>query len=427
MAEKKVVITGMGVVSPNGLGVEEFKKSLYIARSGIVWIEELKNLGFNCQVGGLCNIDENIMRSKYPVLNTPLVSRSTFLLISSCFEAIENAGLLHTFDFESTKEYDLIVGSTIGAADLWGSKVVHSVDNGQHLKLGSSAFEQVINSSPAAMLAGILGLCGRVISLSYACASGTEAIIEATHRITYENKKVVIACGVEPYSKYYWATMDAMRITNPHFNESPAKASRPLSSSARGFVPAEGSAVLIIEDYEHAVKRGACILAEIIGSHINCGGQRDGGSMTATNKNKLMECLSLAIRDAGIATDRIDYISGHLTGTKSDPVEVEAWSKVLSDRTKPFPVINATKSLTGHTVGACGTIELVAAVLQMNNSFIHASVNCEDLHPQINNTIGGNSIPHHRLDDFKIDYLAKASFGFGDVNACLILKNPYAS
>jgi len=421
---KRVVITGMGVVAPNGVGVNNFAESLFYARSGIKKIDELEELNFKCQVGGICSVDFKKAVDLFPEMNIPFISRSTIMAVTACKEALENAGLLFKYDFSSTHDYDIIIGSSIGPADLWGDKIIPMVNEKKHLRFGSYVLGQINNLSPVAMISGIWGISGRILSTSYACASGTEAIIEASNRIKNGKCKIVIAGGVDPYSKYYWATMDAMRVTNPNFNHDPKQASRPMSSSAKGFIPAEGSAIFIIEEYKHAIERNAPILAEIVGSHLNCGGQRNGGSMFAINFKKLTECLTLAIKDAGIKPEEIDYISGHLTATKYDPIEIEAWVNTLGLKKENFPMINSTKSLIGHTIGASGAIEIVASIIQMSNSFIHASINCEDTHPKILEFITSGSIPHQRIDNKTIKYLAKANFGFGDVNACLILKNP---
>lgn len=422
---KRAVITGMGVVSPNGTGTKNFLDSLINSVSGIKRIDELTRDGFRCQIGGICDIDEENLKNKFPSLNIPIISRSTLLLAHAAEEAIENAALKIGSDLFSEINPDIIIGSTIGSADLWGEKIIPFTDKSKHLRLGSYAFEQIINSSPAAMLSGILGTTGRVISNSLACASSTEAIVEAWSRVKNGDKKMIIAGGVEPYSKYYWATMDAMKVTNPNHNETPEKGSRPMSASARGFIPAEASGVLIIEEYKHAVKRKAPIFAEIVSGHVNSGGQKNGGSMTAANYEELKYCLSQAINNAGISPNEINYISGHLTGTKADPTEIKAWKEVLICSKQEFPFINSTKSLIGHSIGACGAVETIASILQMKHNFIHASVNCEDLHPEIENKISKNKIALKRIDNYKINYAAKANFGFGDVNSCIILKNIY--
>ena len=413
----------MGIISPIGNNISEFQSSLIEGKSGIRQIDELTDSGFNCTVGGICDYNFDEIKNIFPELNIPIISKSRLLLAKAAHEALTTSNLINHNKLKTEPNFDIIIGSTIGASDTWGNNIIKKVDNNLHKRLGSYAFEQVINSSPAAMLSGILHTTGRVISNSLACASSTESIIDGVNQIKFQNKNIVLCGGVDPYSKYYWATMDAMRITNRHHNRCPNKSSRPMSNSARGFIPAEGSAVIVLENYEHAKQRDVKIYGEIVGSHINTGGQINGGSMTSANPEMLISCISNAIKSANISANKLDYISGHLTGTKADIPEIKAWDKSLKCKKSDFPYINSTKSMTGHTMGACGAIETIATLLQMENNFIHKSLNCEDLHHEISKIIPKNSIPQKTIKNTKIKYAATANFGFGDVNACLILKN----
>ncbi len=422
MNNKRAVITGMGIVCPTGDNIEDFRTSLLSGKSGICKVDELEKEGFGCTLGGLCKTNLSKIQETFPQLNIPIISRSSLLLIKSAYEALNSAGLLTNNELNISPDLDIVIGSTISSADIWGDAIVKKIDTQNHTRLGSYAFEQIINSSPAAMLSGIFHTTGRVISNSLACASSTESIADAVNQIRYQNKKIVLCGGVDPYSKYYWATMDAMRITNRHNNDQPEKASRPMSSSARGFIPAEGSAVLIIEDFEHAKQRNAKIFAEIIGTHVNSGGQTNGGSMTSSNQSMLIRCITMAINDTGKDYIQLDYISGHLTGTKADVPEIKAWHHVLNAEKNNFPYINSTKSMIGHTMGACGAIETIATVIQMNNNFIHGTLNIEDLNPEISDLIPKEKVPMKKIINVDINYAATANFGFGDVNACLILK-----
>lgn len=420
---RRVVITGMGVVSPIGNNLTDFTNSLANNISGISFIPELKNNNFRCQVGGICKITNEELKEISFRINIPIISRSTLLLTKAAIEALTNSGLFGLIETTDTNDIDIVIGSTIGPADIWGENIIPLFEKGKHSRLGSYAFEQIIHSSPAAMLSGLIGSSGRVISNSLASAASTEAIAIAYKMIKNENKNLIIAGGTEAYSRYFWATMDAMRITNPNYNSNPERASRPMSASARGFIPAEGSGVLVLEEYDHAVERGADIFAEIIGENTNCGGQRNGGSMTASNPAMIEKCFADAIISSGIKPEMIDYISGHLTGSRADVAEIRAWKNTLASETDYFPYINSLKSLTGHAIGAAGVIETIAAVIQMKEKFIHASINCEDLNPEIETLISTDKIVRKTKRNIKIKYLAKASFGFGDVNSCLILKN----
>ncbi|MBA7590168.1 3-oxoacyl-[acyl-carrier-protein] synthase 2 [subsurface metagenome] len=211
-----------------------------------------------------------------------------------------------------------------------------------------------------------------------------------------------------------------MRVIARKFNDQPGKGSRPMSASANGFVPGAGGAVLVLEELETARSRGARIYAEILGGVVNCGGQRNGGSMTAPNPEGVQRCIRGAVADAGISPDEIDAVNGHLTATFADPSEVGTWSQALGRGPADFPYINSTKSMIGHCLGAAGAIESVAVVLQLQRGFLHPSVNCEDVHPGIEEF--AEKIPRKAMEYPGLKVIAKASFGFGDVNSCLIFK-----
>ncbi len=226
--------------------------------------------------------------------------------------------------------------------------------------------------------------------------------------------------GAEAGTRYIWAGFDAMRVLARKWNDRPEEASRPLSASAGGFVPGAGAGALMLENLATAKARGARIYAEVLGGAINCGGHRAGGSMTAPNPEGVERCIREALVEAGIRADQVDLISGHLTATGADPREVAAWSRALERAPDDFPTLVSTKSLIGHTLGAAGAIESVAAALMLYGDFVHPSINCEDIHPEIADFEA--SVPHEPLEGVRNEVLMKASFGFGDVNACLAFQ-----
>jgi 3-oxoacyl-(acyl-carrier-protein) synthase len=226
--------------------------------------------------------------------------------------------------------------------------------------------------------------------------------------------------GAEVGTRYIWAGFDAMRVLCRKFNDEPEKASRPLSASAAGFVPGGGAGVVMLESLEAAEARGARIHAEVLGGALNCGGHRSGGSMTAPNPDGVRRCIASAMDDAGVAGAEVDAISGHLTATGADPKEVGSWSAALGLGPADFPRITSTKSMIGHTLGAAGAIESVAAVLMLKHGFVHASLNCEDVHPEIEPFAA--AIAHETVEMPDLRIMMKAGFGFGDVNAALVLR-----
>ena len=204
-----------------------------------------------------------------------------------------------------------------------------------------------------------------------------------------------IAGGAEGSSHYIWAGFDAMRVLARNWNDCPEAASRPMSATAGGFVPSSGAGLLMVESLSSARARGARIHAEILGGHVNCGGQRGGGSMTAPNPDGAKRCILASMALARIGPDDIDAINGHLTATMADTLEIGTWQRALGRRPDAFPWINSTKSLIGHGLGAAGGVESVASVLQISRGFVHGSLNCEDLHPELAAVRG----PHPPPDD----------------------------
>jgi 3-oxoacyl-(acyl-carrier-protein) synthase len=418
---RRVVITGMGVITPNANGLEEYEDALRNERSGIRFIEILKELNFKCHVGGVPqNFDERA--EKYFGEEDMMTMNPTMKFASMAgIDAWRDAGFEVS---ERTKDevfWDtgLILGAGLGGMDVICERVAPFVNKGKAGRMGSSVVEQTMNSSVSAKLSGFLGLGNKVTSNSSACNTGTEAVIDAYNYIKYGFSDKMLAGGAEGASHYMWGGFDAMRVLSNKFNDAPEKASRPMSATAGGFVPGSGSGVLFLEHLESAQERGVRIYAEIIGTGLNCGGQRMGGSMTAPNPVSVQRCIRAAVKEAGIKETDVDYINGHLTGTFADPHEVNNWAKALELPPEKLPPINATKSLVGHGLGASGAIESIAAIIQMNKGFIHKSLNCEDLHEKI--LPFKNSIPQETIEK-EMNIVAKASFGFGDVNGCVIYK-----
>lgn len=419
---RRVVVTGMGVVAPNGHGLEAFEKSLRNGISGIRHIPELKEKNFACQVGGVPQ-DFDAIRQRYfdPETLQSMNDNIGYAAVAA-IDAWQDAGFSVPEPDDDNVNWDagVIAGSGIGGMDTIAQVVVPMVNEGNVRRMGSRVVEQVMNSGTSARIAGILALGNQATSNSSACSTGNEALIEALERIRGGRALRMLAGGSEGPSPYIWAGFDAMRVICRKYNEDPQRASRPMSASAAGFVPGAGGAILLLEELEAALKRGARIYAEVIGGMVNCGGHRMGGSITAPNPEGVKRCIRGAVADAGIDPAEIDAINGHLTATFADPVEVRNWSEALGRGPDDFPWINATKSLVGHCLGAAGAIECVAAVLQLYRGFIHPSLNCEDLHPDIEPF--AKSVPHVTVECPDLKIVAKAGFGFGDVNSCIIFR-----
>lgn len=419
---RRVVVTGMGVAAPNGHGLDVYEKALREGSSGIRFIPELKELNFACQVGGVPQNFAAVLENYFDEEKRMSMNDNIGYASVCAIDAWKDAGL-EVPDADSDHihwDTGVIVGSGIGGMDTIANSVVPMVNQGKVRRMGSLIVEQVMNSGTSARISGLLALGNQVTSNSSACSTGNEAIIESLWRIRAGLATRMLAGGSEGPSPYIWSGFDAMRVICRKFNDQPGSASRPMSASAGGFVPGSGAAILVVEELEAALARGARIYAEILGGVVNCGGHRRGGSMTAPNPEGVKRCIEGAVSDAGISAEEIDAINGHLTATYADPVEVKNWSAALGRGPENFPFINATKSLVGHCLGATGAIECVAVVLQLHKGFLHPSVNCEDVHPDI--AAYTDKIPRVCMDYPELKVIAKAGFGFGDVNSCLIFK-----
>jgi 3-oxoacyl-(acyl-carrier-protein) synthase len=421
MNKKRVVVTGMGVVSPNAVGLDNFETALRDGKSGIRFIPKLEELKFSCRIGGL---PENFEAAAEQWFTGPDLNYFTGNLGYASVAALEawrNAGLSLP---EETNDPDWDTGTIFGCGicdmETIAGRVVPMISAGNVRRLGTQVIERVMGSGVSAVISGLLGLGNQATSNSSACSTGTEAVADAAQRIRAGLARRMVAGGSEGYSPYTWGGFDAMRVLSRKFNDDPEKGSRPMSASAGGFVPGAGAGALVLEDLETALARGARIYAEIAGAMVNCGGQRGGGTMTAPNPQGIIRCIRGAMADAGVHAADIDLVSGHLTATFADPSEVKSWSNALQRGPDNFPHINATKSMIGHCLGAAGAIETVAAILQLHGGFLHPSLNCEDVHPDIASF--AHRIPRACMDDPALETVAKASFGFGDVNSCLIIR-----
>jgi len=417
---RRVVVTGLGVIAPNGVGVTAFEEALRAGRSGIRRSEAMAAHGFACQVAGVPEgVDELAEKAFDAELLLAMNGSHRYAALAS-LEAWLDAGLARPAPDGDAVDWDAgaVLGTGIGGMDTIAEKVVPLVDAKKVRRLGSAAVEQVMASGVSARVSGLLALGNQVTTNSSACSTGTEAVIEGMLRIRHGLAERMLCGGVEAPSHYIWAGFDAMRVLAKAWNDAPARASRPLSASAGGFVPAAGAGVLLLESLESARARGARIRAEVLGGALNCGGHRGGGSMTAPNPTGVERCIRAALADAGLAADEVDAIDGHLTATGADPREVHAWARALGRGPDRFPALTATKSLIGHALGAAGGIECAASVLMAEGGYVHASVNCEDVHPEI--AAFEDAIARETRPLPGLRAVAKAGFGFGDVNAVVL-------
>ena len=417
--DKRIVITGLGIVSPNGVGLENFMHALKNGTSGIEYHEALNELNFSCCIGGIPKVSEELKRNYFTELQLKNFNSSGILYgCMAGMDAWKDAGLSipDSTDYES--------GTVFGAGTSGVEKfreAIYKLDDKNVRRLGSTVVAQTMASGVSAYLGGILGLGNQVTTNSSACTTGTEAILMGFDRIKAGRAKRMIVGSTSDHGAYIWGGFDAMRVLTYKHNESPEAGSRPMSASAAGFVPGSGAGAMVIESLESALERNVTIYAEILGGEVNSGGQRNEGSMTAPNSEAVQRCIKNAVANSNIEAKDIDAINGHLTATSKDFTEIDNWSKALNLKGNDFPYINSLKSMIGHCLSASGAIESVACILQIHHNFIFPNINCEDVNEEITALISGHKIPQTLIEK-EVNIVAKASFGFGDVNGCVIFK-----
>lgn len=417
----RVVITGLGVCAPNGTTIKEFTEAIKNGTSGITHQPDLEALGFSCQIAGKPTLSEARISQYF----TPLESRnlnSTGIIygVIAGLDAWKDAGL----EIQNNEDPDWDSGSIFGTGTSGIDKfrwAINKIDDLEIRKLGSSVVVQTMASGVNAFISGKLGLGNQVSTNSSACATGAESILLAFERIKSGQATKMLAGSTSDSGPYIWGGFDAMKVCTYKHNHEPEKGSRPMSLTASGFVPGSGAGAFVLESLESALARKAKIYAEVLGGHVNSGGQRGLGTMTAPNPIAVQRCITNAIKNAGIKANEIEVINGHLTATSKDALEIENWKIALNSTAENFPYINSLKGMIGHCISAAGSIECVASVLELAEGFIFPNINCEDLNPEITSLINEKSIPQTLIKK-SFNILAKASFGFGDVNACLILK-----
>lgn len=421
---KRVVVTGLGVVAPNGTGLAAFEEAIRNGRSGIRHLPELKELNFACQVGGVPELESVNMDDYFSVLQQKQIKASG--IIYGCIAGIDawkDAGLKRPDNPDSGPDWNsgCVFGAGLAGIDLI-REGIYKTDAGNVKRLGSTLIEQTMSSGISAHLGGMLGLGNVVTTNSSACSTGTESVIMGYERIRNGSAKVMLAGGCDASGPYVWGGFDSMRVLNRTSNDHPERASCPMSVHAAGFVPGSGAGALVLEERDHAIARGARIYAEVLGGHTNSGGQQQGGTMTAPNAVAIQKCIAAAMESANVHPNEIDAISGHLTSTMGDVPEIRNWSRALNRTGLEFPYINALKSLTGHCLSAAGAIELVAVSLQLYKGFLHPSINLEEPHPEILKIADQKKLVSDKNNSIEVQLIVKSSFGFGDVNACVLFK-----
>jgi len=402
---RRVVVTGMGIVSSIGNNTEEVTASLRDAKSGITRAEEYGELGFRCQVHGTPKIDVEALVDRRAMR---FHGRGTAWNHIAMDQAIADAGLSE--EEVSNDRTGIIMGSggpstrtIVDSADITREKGPKRV--------GPFAVPKAMSSTASATLATFFKIKGVNYSISSACATSNHCIGNAYEMIQYGKQDRVFAGGCEDLDWTLSVLFDAMGAMSSKYNDTPSTASRAYDKNRDGFVIAGGAGVLVLEDLETALARGAKIYGEIVGY----GATSDGYDMVAPSGEGAIRCMKMAL---STVTGKIDYINPHATSTPAgDAPEIEAIRQIFGSG-DACPPIAATKSLTGHSLGATGVQEAIYSLLMMQNNFICESAHIEELDP----AFADMPIVRKRIDNAQLNTVLSNSFGFGGTNATLVFQ-----
>jgi 3-oxoacyl-[acyl-carrier-protein] synthase I len=400
---RRVVITGMGIVSSIGNNTQEVLASLREAKSGISKAVDYEKYNFRCQVHGAPDLDP------FEVLDrrtARFMGKGTAWNYIAMQQAIQDAGL------ERTEIVDprtgIIMGSGGPSTRTIFEAAVMTSERGPR-RIGPTAVPKAMSSTASAVLATQFEIKGVNYSISSACATSNHCIGNAYETIQNGKQDIIFAGGSEDLDWTMSNLFDAMGAMSSAFNDRPQKASRAYDEDRDGFVIAGGAGVLVLEEIEHAKARGARIIGEIVGY----GATSDGHDMVAPSGEGAVRCMRMALETV---RDPIDYINPHATSTPiGDLKEIEAVREVFGD---DCPPISATKSLTGHSLGATGVQEAIYTLLMMNNGFICESAHIDTLDP----AFADINVVRERIDNAEVNAALSNSFGFGGTNATLAFQ-----
>ena len=409
MDKRRVVVTGIGVVAPNGIGREAFWEANVQGRSGVGALTAFDASAFEAKIAGQVKGFDPLVY--LPADIAKRTDRFVHFGVAAATMAVKDAGL--DLSREDRTRIGAIVGSGLGGQVFHEEQMVLAFQRGAG-RINPLSVPRITPNAVAGHIAIQLGLCGANMVISSACASGTHGVGEAFRKVQYGELDVCLGAGVEaPLTPFTYSAYCSLRVLSRR-NDAPQKASRPFDAERDGFVLAEGAAVLILEERERALRRNAAIYAEVLGYAANSGAHHM--VMPEPEGDDAARVMRLAISDAGAVPEDIDYINAHGTSTTAnDRAETRAIKKVFGDRAHKIPV-SSTKSMIGHTIGAAGAIEAAVCALVVKNDLIPPTLNYE-----------------HKDADCDLDYVPGVSrhavvkrvlsnsFGFGSCNACLVL------
>lgn len=401
---RRVVITGMGIYSCLGKNLEEVKDSLYEGKSGIGVDPERTKYGYRSPLTGI--VERPVLKGKLDRrLRTGLAEEGEFAYVAT-EEALRNAGI--DMEYLEKNEVGIFYGNDSSAKPVIEAHKIME-EKRDTMLLGSAAIFQSMNSTVTMNLSTIFKLRGVNMTISAACASGSHSIGLGFAFIRNGWQDMVVCGGAQEVNLYSMASFDALSAFSVRTDE-PAKASRPFDAARDGLVPSGGAATVILEEYEHAVRRGAPILAEVVGY----GFSSNGGHISQPNNDGSYIAMDRALKDAGVSPEQVDYINAHATSTPlGDMYEAMAISKLFGEK---IPV-SSTKSMTGHECWMAGASEIVYSALMMQHSFIAPNLNFEQPDEY---SAKLDIVTQTRQEN--IDIFLSNSFGFGGTNSALVVK-----
>jgi 3-oxoacyl-[acyl-carrier-protein] synthase-1 len=400
---RRIVITGMGIVSSIGSNKGEVLASLREGRSGIEFSPEYQALGFRSQVHGPIRVKREELIDRKLLRFMGDAAAFTYIAMT---QAIADAGLPESM--VSNERTGMIVGSG-GASPQNQIEAVDLLRTKGAKRVGPYMVPRCMSSTTSACLATPFHIRGVNYSISSACSTSAHCIGNAYEQIQWGKQDIVFAGGGEEVHPYLTVLFDAMGALSSKYNDTPTKASRAYDANRDGFVVSGGGGVVVLEELEHARARGAKIYAELVGY----GATSDGYDMVQPSGEGAVRCMRLAL--AGVDTP-VDYLNTHGTSTPvGDPKELEAVREVFGAN---LPLISSTKSLTGHAQGAAGVTEVIYSLLMLEHDFVCASANIEALDPAAE----GMPIVRERVDNAGLNTVMSNSFGFGGTNASLVFR-----
>lgn len=406
MQLKRVAVTGVGAVSPFGVGADVLMESLYRGASGTVIVPELKSIkGVRSHVAALVQgVDPGVIPRKY----RRSMSRMSIYAVLACQEALRQAGLPP--ERISGGKMGICIGSTIDSIDTLQKFFEEYLAEKNMEQMRSTIFFQIMNHSCAFNVSQALGIEGRVIAPSAACSTGCQAVGIGYEMIAFGKQEFMLCGGADEFHPLSTASFDIINAASTGYNEHPHKTPRPFDRDRDGIVCAEGSGILLLESMETARERGAAILAEVAGFATNSYPE----NIADPSASSMKSCMRMALSDAGIGSSDIDYINAHATATIQG--DIEEGRAILETFGEKVPV-SSLKGHLGHTMAASGGLELIATINMIKRNCIIPTLNLDnpdELCKKINLTL--------ELDNREIRYALKNNFALGGVNSSLILR-----